>query len=114
MSLASSWAASAFTRIDRELPRELRDIDAARFDVIVRPMLDDAELTYRDDAVTVAALVEKGAAEAGVLLRPVTIEQIRAAATARLRMPEKTTFFWPKPRTGMVFRQLDDGARART
>jgi hypothetical protein len=28
--------------------------------------------------------------------------------TAHLRMPEKTTFFAPKPRTGMVFRSLDD------
>jgi len=24
-----------------------------------------------------------------------------------VRMPEKTTFFAPKPRTGMVFRSLD-------
>ena len=28
-------------------------------------------------------------------------------AAADLRMPEKTTFFAPKPRTGMVFRSLD-------
>ena len=31
----------------------------------------------------------------------------RAAAVDRVRMPQKTTFFWPKPRTGMVFRTLD-------
>jgi uncharacterized protein (DUF1015 family) len=55
----------------------------------------------------VAALVEKGAADAAVLLRPVTVEQIRAAAFAGVRMPEKTTFFQPKPRTGFVFRSLD-------
>ena len=30
----------------------------------------------------------------------------RAAAVDRVRMPQKTTFFWPKPRTGMVFRTL--------
>jgi uncharacterized protein (DUF1015 family) len=42
-----------------------------------------------------------------VLLRPVEVDTIRAAAAARLRMPEKTTFFAPKPRTGMVFRSLD-------
>jgi uncharacterized protein (DUF1015 family) len=52
--------------------------------------------------------VEKGAADAAVLLRPVTVAQIRAAAFAGARMPEKTTFFSPKPRTGMVFRSLDD------
>ena len=51
--------------------------------------------------------VEKGDADAAVLLRPVTVDTIRAAAAADLRMPEKTTFFAPKPRTGMVFRSLD-------
>jgi uncharacterized protein (DUF1015 family) len=65
-------------------------------------------LTYRNDARTVAAQVEKGDADAAVLLRPVGVDIIRAAAAADLRMPEKTTFFAPKPRTGMVFRSLDD------
>jgi uncharacterized protein (DUF1015 family) len=35
------------------------------------------------------------------------VAQIRAAADARTRMPQKTTFFAPKPRTGAVFRSLD-------
>jgi uncharacterized protein (DUF1015 family) len=95
-------------RIDDELPPELRQVDAARFDVAVRPLLGDAELSYRDDAATVAALVRKGAADAALLLRPVTVAQIRTAAQAGIRMPEKTSFFWPKPRTGMVFRRLDE------
>jgi uncharacterized protein (DUF1015 family) len=95
-------------RISRDLPAELRDVDAARFDTLVRPALGDAELSYRDDAVTVASMVDKGAADLAVLLRPVTVPQIRAAAFARLRMPEKTSYFSPKPRTGMVFRRLDD------
>ena len=66
------------------------------------------------DAAAVAALVEKGAADAAVLLRPVTVAQIRAAAFAGVRMPEKTTFFSPKPRTGMVFRSLDEAGVAPT
>ena len=61
-------------------------------------------LAYRNDAATVAAQVEKGDADAAVLLRPVSVDTIRAAAAAGVRMPEKTTFFAPKPRTGMVFR----------
>ncbi len=86
-------------------PEQLRSVDASVFDAGVRPAFGDAELTYRNDAPTVASLVDKGAADAAVLLRAVTIDQIRAAALARLRMPEKTTFFEPKPRTGMVFRR---------
>ena len=39
---------------------------------------------------------------------PVSVATIREAGRAGVRMPEKTTFFWPKPRTGMVMRRLDD------
>ena len=95
-------------KIDDELPAALQHVDAARFDVALRPLLGDTELSYRDDAVTVSSLVAKGAADAAVLLRAVTVPQIRSVGEAGLRMPEKTTFFWPKPRTGMVFRRLDD------
>jgi len=89
------------------LPDELRDVDSARFDVGVLPAVPGVSLAYRNDANAVAAQVEKGDADAAVLLRPVTVDTIRAAAAADLRMPEKTTFFAPKPRTGMVFRSLD-------
>jgi uncharacterized protein (DUF1015 family) len=88
-------------------PQVLRDVDSTRFDVHVRPAVPDASVTFRSDAAAVAALVEKGVADAAVLLRPVTVAQIRGAAFAGVRMPEKTTFFSPKPRTGMVFRSLD-------
>jgi len=89
------------------LPPPLRDVDAARFDAAVLPALPGVSLAYRDDAATVAAAVEKGNAQAAVILRPVAVDTIRAAADARVLMPEKTTFFAPKPRTGMVFRSLD-------
>jgi uncharacterized protein (DUF1015 family) len=91
-----------------DLPPELRDVDSARFDAGVLPAVPGVTLAYRNDAQTVAAQVAKGNADAAVLLRPVSVETIRAAAAADLRMPEKTTFFAPKPRTGMVFRSLDD------
>jgi uncharacterized protein (DUF1015 family) len=90
------------------LPAPLPEVDASRFDAGIRPRLGDAQLSYRNDAATCAALVEKGAADAAVLLRAVTVGQIRTAAFGGVRMPEKTTFFEPKPRTGMVFRALDD------
>jgi hypothetical protein len=94
-------------RRSADLPLELRDVDSTRFDVGVRAELPDVTLAYRNDGRAVAAQVEKGTADAAVLLRPVDVDTIRAAAAADLRMPEKTTFFAPKPRTGMVFRSLD-------
>ena len=91
-----------------ELPAPLRDVDSARFDAGVLPAVPGATLAYRNDARTVASLVAKGSADAAVLLRPVSVATIRAAAAEGIRMPEKTTFFAPKPRTGMVMRLLDD------
>jgi uncharacterized protein (DUF1015 family) len=52
--------------------------------------------------------VATGAAQTAVLLRPATVEQIAAIAEGGVRMPPKTTFFAPKPRTGMVIRDLID------
>jgi uncharacterized protein (DUF1015 family) len=88
----------------------VRHVDAAIFEGLVVPALlmsGSPEIVYRHDAAEVAALVDKGAADAAVLLRPATVEEIRAVAFAGSRMPQKTTFFHPKPRTGLVFRGLD-------
>jgi uncharacterized protein (DUF1015 family) len=105
--LALLTARPALERAMDDQPAVLRDVDAARFEAGVRTALPDATLSYRDDAHAVAAAVDKGEAGAAVLLRPVAVDAIRAAAEAGVRMPEKTTFFSPKPRTGMVFRHLD-------
>ncbi len=83
--------------------------DAARFEAAIVPRLGEASVSYRGGEVTeVAALVGTPAAQAAVLLRPVSVEATRQASEAGVRMPQKTTFFWPKPRTGPVFRLLDE------
>ena len=81
--------------------------DAAVIEALVVPRLAGATWQYRHDAHAVAALVEKASATAAILCSPVSVGHTRAAAVDRVRMPQKTTFFWPKPRTGMVFRTLD-------
>jgi uncharacterized protein (DUF1015 family) len=63
---------------------------------------------YHHDWRTVVEAVMAGEADAAVLLRPVTVAQIGQWAHARRRMPPKSTYFHPKPRTGMVFRRLAD------
>ena len=98
-----------------EVPGPLRNVDSARLDAAFTVLradeptpVDEMTIAYRDDANTVAALVAQGAADAAVLLRPADVETIRSVASAGLLMPPKTTYFAPKPRTGMVFRGLDD------
>ena len=81
--------------------------DAALFEAVALPLLAGASIEYRHDAAGGAALVGSGGADAALLLRPVSVADTRAAAMAGARMPQKTTFFAPQPRTGMVFRSLD-------
>jgi len=81
------------------------DLDSARLEVALAS-LPAHEVAYQHGWDLAAAAVEKGEAQAAVLLRPATVEQIAAVGRQRDRMPPKTTFFWPKPRTGLVFRQV--------
>jgi hypothetical protein len=91
-----------------ELDPVLVDVASAWFDAVAHDAIDAYDVTYRHDGAAVAAMVAAGDVDAAILLPPVTVAQIRAAANARVRMPQKTTFFAPKPRTGLVFRSLDD------
>jgi uncharacterized protein (DUF1015 family) len=87
------------------------DLDSSRLDVALAA-LPPHELTYQHGAAIAAGAVRDGAAQAAVLLRPATVEQIAKTAHGGVRMPPKTTFFYPKPRTGMVYRVLNDATAA--
>jgi len=64
------------------------------------------ELRFMRDASDVAAMVDSGASDAGVLLRGLRPGQIVDAAQTGERMPEKASYFWPKALTGLVLRPL--------
>ena len=84
---------------------EARDLDSSRLDVALAS-LDSVSVVYQHGVDHVRSAVAKGEAQAGVLLRPVTVGQILEIAHGGERMPPKSTFFFPKPRTGLVFRDL--------
>jgi uncharacterized protein (DUF1015 family) len=65
------------------------------------------EVMHRHSVAEAMEALQDGEGQAAFLLRPVTVKQIDEWANERRRMPPKTTFFSPKPRTGMVFRSLD-------
>jgi len=50
-----------------------------------------------------AGRVSSGDAQALFLLNPTTVEEVQAVAANRERMPQKSTVFYPKVYTGMVF-----------
>jgi uncharacterized protein (DUF1015 family) len=65
------------------------------------------DLAHRHSVGEAIEALRHGTAQAALLLRPVTVAQIAEWARERRRMTPKTTYFSPKPRTGMVFRSLD-------
>ena len=60
------------------------------------------DVSYQHGVTNVVDLVRGGAAAAGVLIRPTSIDEIRRTANEGLLMPPKSTFFTPKLRTGLV------------
>jgi uncharacterized protein (DUF1015 family) len=84
---------------------DARDLDSARLDVALATLAPHS-LRFQHGVDNVHAAVATGDAQFGVLLRPATVAQIEATAHGGERMPPKTTFFHPKPPTGLVFRDL--------
>ncbi|MGH9101240.1 MAG: DUF1015 family protein [Acidimicrobiales bacterium] len=81
------------------------DLEAGLIDLVLRDV-PDVSVSYAARWQDAMAELRSGRAELAILLRPVTVPQISAWADAGRRMPPKTTYFSPKPRTGMVFRIL--------
>ena len=88
-----------------EALRATRDLDTSRLDLALASLASH-HLSFQHGVDNVRQAVATGAAQAGVLLRPATVAQIEATAHGGERMPPKTTFFHPKPKTGLVFRAL--------
>lgn len=64
-------------------------------------------VTYTQDAAQAAAAVASGDASAALLLNATPVEQVLAVSDANGRMPQKSTYFYPKLPTGLVMRALD-------
>jgi len=84
----------------------IRDLDSSRLEHALSSV-PDAEITYQHGVDNIVGAVTSGAAAAGVLLRPVSIAEIRRTADEGLLMPPKSTFFTPKLRTGLVIRPMN-------
>ncbi len=64
-------------------------------------------LRYVKDAGEAVAAVAGGSAQVAFLLNPTRMEQVREVAEASEVMPQKSTFFYPKLPSGMVFHPLE-------
>jgi uncharacterized protein (DUF1015 family) len=63
-------------------------------------------LGYARDAEEALALLDRGEYDAAFFLRATPVEQVRAVAAAGESMPPKSTYFFPKLLTGLLFNPL--------
>lgn len=69
-------------------------------------MAKQINLTYTRSAQEAIGQVESGAFQCSFLLNPTKVSQIRNVALAGEKMPQKSTYFYPKILTGLVFNPL--------
>jgi uncharacterized protein (DUF1015 family) len=67
----------------------------------------EGRVAYESDLAAAAARVDEGAAASLVILRPARFGAVAAIAAGGETLPQKTTFFYPKPRDGLVMRPLE-------
>jgi uncharacterized protein (DUF1015 family) len=63
-------------------------------------------VTYTADAEEAIAAVDDGSADAALIVRPTPIELVRDTALRGETMPQKSTYFFPKLPSGLVFMPL--------
>jgi uncharacterized protein (DUF1015 family) len=97
-------------------PEPYRRLDTAVLEAIVlRGALGMSEddishlrgLGYAKSAAEAIELVEGGRYDAAFLMRATPVEQVREVAATGEPMPPKSTYFYPKIPTGLVFNRLE-------
>jgi uncharacterized protein (DUF1015 family) len=97
------------------MPAPYRRLDTAVLEAIVlhgalHMSEDDIShlrgLDYSKDLADAIERVESGAADAGFFMRATPVEQVREVAETGESMPPKSTYFYPKVPTGLVFNPL--------
>lgn len=94
-----------------DVPASLRLVDTVVLQrLILGPILglsgqegaSGERVAFTRDPEEAAEAYRSGAVQLVFFLQPTSIAQLRDVSQAGVRMPQKTTYFWPKPVTGLV------------
>ena len=86
-----------------------RPSSRARWASRTRPLVErlgPEGVTYTADLEEATAAVDRGDAEAALLVRPTPIELVLEIARRGETMPQKSTYFFPKLPSGLLFQPL--------
>ena len=84
---------------------ELLSGDGLDVDIVER--IAPEGVSYTPQRAEAVATVDRGEAEAAFLLRPTRIEDVWDVARRGETMPQKSTYFFPKVTSGLLFHPLD-------
>ncbi len=93
-------------------PRERLDVSILHNVILpkLQPEASEEEpILYTKDEDEAFELVRRGEGEAAVLLNSTKVSEVREVAAAGERMPHKSTYFFPKPLTGLVINVFEEG-----
>jgi uncharacterized protein (DUF1015 family) len=106
---------SAIAALDEQLagkPEAYRRLDAAILETLVLKgiaglseddILAKRGLGYSKSVEDSLALLEEGVYDVAFVLRPIPVDQVKAICESEENMPPKSTYFFPKVLTGLVF-----------
>lgn len=85
------------------VPPALKDLDVTILhDLIFKQLLDIERVSYEMDVRKCLQAVQSGEFKAAFFLNPTQVYDVERVALASLRMPPKSTYFYPKLLTGLV------------
>jgi uncharacterized protein (DUF1015 family) len=100
--------------IDHSKPKEYRKLDVTLLHNIVIKHILDIQDSGIEDAITFVHdddkafdMVKSGKYKLALLLNSTKVEQIIAVANKYEKMPQKSTFFYPKLKSGLVMYKMD-------
>jgi uncharacterized protein (DUF1015 family) len=106
---------AALDRLLEGEPEAYRRLDAAILETLVLKgiaglseddILAKRGLGYAKSVEDSLRLLDEGAYDVAFVLRPIPVDQVRAICESDANMPPKSTYFYPKVLTGLVFNPL--------
>jgi uncharacterized protein (DUF1015 family) len=90
-----------------EVHPHLKDIDVIILhELVLKKILKTTDIGYEMDVSRALDRVQSGEFDAAIFLNPTRVEDVEKAALSSMRMPPKSTYFYPKLLTGLVINKF--------
>ena len=100
-------------RLMRKSPEQWRKLDVAMLNIVVFEHIfklnaaqKEEKISYTRDPQFAAEAVKKKLVQVSFFPNPTKADQVKKIALAKYRMPQKSTYFYPKPITGLVIHKF--------